>query len=806
MLGRRSVHRSLVLIAAVAALTFAFAANAFAAAPNPMSFTDLRDALAAAPSHHLDGYMKTIVDSSQEPTTIPLTVLAVPPSGTANTSLILFEAKGPLIAKYGGIVAGMSGSPVYLNNGKLIGAVSYGDYFTLGGTGLATPIEAMAQLESIPSSGLIPLSTPILTTNGAVNKIIVAPNPEDYAGAAQAGAFVAKPLASIFIGGMRPESAGYKALAKDLAARGLGVVQLGSPLVSGGGDEAAYSAEMTSGASIAALVSRGDLWVGGVGTVTYTDDDNVLAFGHPAYWRGASSYYMANAWIEDIWPSSYEPYKIGDPGKIRGTITQDRSAGILGKLDSFPAETTITAHAVDVATGKETSSAVYIPRALIRDGFADSSLVAFSAYMAGANLFDQQYTPGSAHTTTTVDVSDGTHVYHVSMPNYVDSTNDIPSAAVADAQMAIAKLQSVLQWGTQNHDLEVLSVDVTGSYSSTRAGGQIVSISAPNGLHVGANHVTVSAVVYAEDDTQTIDATVTIPAGTSLSGTLVASALMNSYDESTIMTESGMSLTVDGDGNYVPAKRKTIAEIAAELNKSDPDTAFKIAYQPGGSSEYDPYSSAGAVTTVVRAPWPVLGSATLGVTSVMVAAQPSVLSYGDYPDIIGFVSGPSAATVSLYARPAGSLTETLIDTQAATVGEDGLEFDFALDETFTNTTYRVHVQGTETWSGADASVTLPVRAMVGLGTSASRIRPGRTVKLTASVYPASAAGGGVVFERLSGKKWVKITSKTLAASGSSARASYTWKPGKGTQKVRARYLGGTMNYGNSSSTKTITVK
>jgi hypothetical protein len=76
----------------------------------------------------------------------------------------------------------------------------------------------------------------------------------------------------------------------------------------------------------------------------------------------------------------------------------------------------------------------------------------------------------------------------------------------------------------------------------------------------------------------------------------------------------------------------------------------------------------------------------------------------------------------------------------------------------------------------------------------------------ASVFPSSAAGGKVVFEQASGKKWIAIATKTLAAAGSKATAATTWKPSKGSHKVRVRYLGGTYNTATTSSVVTVSVK
>ena len=78
-------------------------------------------------------------------------------------SLILFQAKGPAIEEIGGIAHGMSGSPLYVadtGGDKLVGAVSYGDIFTRGYLGLATPVEYMAAMEDTFLPNPAPLALP----------------------------------------------------------------------------------------------------------------------------------------------------------------------------------------------------------------------------------------------------------------------------------------------------------------------------------------------------------------------------------------------------------------------------------------------------------------------------------------------------------------------------------------------------------------------------------------------------------------------------------------------------------------------
>ena len=89
------------------------------------------------------------------------------PSG----DLILIKVSGPVIDASGGIVHGMSGSPVYID-GKLVGAVAYGWGFTDGTLGMVTPIDQMVKLwderyqKDLPNpwkdTELIPLGTPLM--------------------------------------------------------------------------------------------------------------------------------------------------------------------------------------------------------------------------------------------------------------------------------------------------------------------------------------------------------------------------------------------------------------------------------------------------------------------------------------------------------------------------------------------------------------------------------------------------------------------------------------------------------------------
>jgi hypothetical protein len=194
-----------------------------------------------------------------------------------------------------------------------------------------------------------------------VDRVIVPTNPDAYTSQSQAGsAFIAKPLTSMYIGGLNPKSPLYAVLKRAMVAHGQDVLQLGGTLSAG---TSTFSTDLVPGASVGALLSRGDLWLGGVGTVTYTDSNNVLVFGHPLNYDGPTSLYMTNALVSGVWPSTYEPYKVAYPTAIRGSFTHDGEAGLLGTTATVPAEVPVTAHATDADTGKTAQSSVFFTTA-----------------------------------------------------------------------------------------------------------------------------------------------------------------------------------------------------------------------------------------------------------------------------------------------------------------------------------------------------------------------------------------------------------------------------------------------------------
>lgn len=90
------------------------------------------------------------------------------------------------------------------------------------------------------------------------------------------------------------------------------------------------------GSPIGVGLMTGDVRIGFIGTTTLVKGNRVFAFGHPLLFSGPANLPLTEAVIFETARSEFDPFKVGDLGDIRGTVLQDRSAGIFARLDVAP--------------------------------------------------------------------------------------------------------------------------------------------------------------------------------------------------------------------------------------------------------------------------------------------------------------------------------------------------------------------------------------------------------------------------------------------------------------------------------------
>jgi hypothetical protein len=213
-----------------------------------------------------------------------------------------------------GIISGMSGSPVFID-GKMIGAVAYAWPFSLEPITGITPIG-----EIIATKG----DTIYEEGGGKEIKIKGEGKMSPYSGIT-----LTKIKTPLSIAGFDNRLTGD--IDKFFGERGFSVVMGG-----GASGQTTDSDSLFNGAAVSVQLVSGDASMGAVGTVTYVDGDDVFAFGHPLFVSGSVSFPMATAHVYTVVPSLMNSFKIASGEKVIGTILQDRTDAVYGKIGEKP--------------------------------------------------------------------------------------------------------------------------------------------------------------------------------------------------------------------------------------------------------------------------------------------------------------------------------------------------------------------------------------------------------------------------------------------------------------------------------------
>ncbi|NYF89934.1 SpoIVB peptidase S55 domain-containing protein [Tunturiibacter empetritectus] len=214
--------------------------------------------------------------------------------------------------EYTGVVAGMSGSPVYID-GRLVGALSYriGQFSKEPIAGI-TPIESMLQVRDEDGAA-------------AGMKLAGVKLPEvsrEFEGQPEMRA-METPLV---MGGFSQET--VERFGDRFRAMGL------TPVVGlGGADSAAVQPEpLVPGSAVSAVLVRGDLSMAGTCTVTYVDPKRLLACGHPITQYGPVDMPMTKATVLASLASPLNAFKIINTTETVGAFTEDRASAIMGRF------------------------------------------------------------------------------------------------------------------------------------------------------------------------------------------------------------------------------------------------------------------------------------------------------------------------------------------------------------------------------------------------------------------------------------------------------------------------------------------
>jgi hypothetical protein len=251
--------------------------------------------------------------------------------------IILVQLLGEKV-EHTGVVAGMSGSPVYYE-GKLVGALSLKlGAFTKEAIGGVTPIENMLDVEKAPehaanvtaSAASAPAISAQQTNTGNLFSAERIPLPENFARQTSAGGgqFLVPIETPLISTGLYPETIAQ--FSKQLSGWGMTMMAGGTAAAS------AEDAQLKPGDMVGVELIRGDLSITPGCTVTTVDHGKILACGHPIFSFGNVSMPLARAHVLTTLASAMASTKIITTGGTIGTLTQDRVTAIGGRLGDGP--------------------------------------------------------------------------------------------------------------------------------------------------------------------------------------------------------------------------------------------------------------------------------------------------------------------------------------------------------------------------------------------------------------------------------------------------------------------------------------
>jgi hypothetical protein len=364
-------------------------------------------------------------------------VLGVLEDGIApDLDMVIVELDSPAIQAAGGIWQGMSGSPVYAADDRLIGAVAYGLAFGPSPIAGVTPFEQMDDyVATASSSGRVGI-------NKAMARRIASSSDVSSADAQQGLSQLKMPLgvSGVSTGRLAKASHTFRSyLPKNTYAAGRASAAASAP------------EDVVAGGNLAASLSYGDVTQAGIGTATTVCDNVVVGFGHPMLFAGDTSLSLHPANAIYVQPDSLgSPFKVANLGDPAGTINQDHLTGITGVFGAPPPATKISS-ALTFGTRSRSGSTM----ASVKDAAAGTT---FFESLSNHDRVVDAITKGSESQSWTITGRNAGAPFTLSASDRYASNYDISF----DASFDLADIVGLL---TQVPDVTLDTVSTTGAVS-----------------------------------------------------------------------------------------------------------------------------------------------------------------------------------------------------------------------------------------------------------------------------------------------------------------------------------------------------
>jgi hypothetical protein len=235
-----------------------------------------------------------------------------------------------------GVIAGMSGSPVWID-GKLLGAVAYAWPYGKEPIAGVTPFVQMRDYSAPHQrNGFVGppapnrIRFPITIGSLDFDTVTVAQSFDNHA--SETGLWMMPLKTPLVATGFSANS--LRELGERLGPAGLVPLQGGA--VAGSVAEEHKDVAIVPGGSLSVALVTGDFDLSGIGTVTHVEGHRVWGWGHPFLGIGGCDLPMMTGFVHTIYPRQSVSFKIGSPLRMVGAIDADVSTCVAGRLGSTP--------------------------------------------------------------------------------------------------------------------------------------------------------------------------------------------------------------------------------------------------------------------------------------------------------------------------------------------------------------------------------------------------------------------------------------------------------------------------------------
>jgi SpoIVB peptidase S55 len=286
-------------------------------------------------------------------------VIGVHWNSDVRSHMIMVRCSGANL-EHSGVVAGMSGSPIYFD-GRLAGALAYAWSFGKDPIAGVTPIGDMLEVMNMDMSKK-PWRRPApravsgkgVSTQSWGDKVKVPFRSLDQK--VEADTFTTQvpdysqmiPLRSpLFISGCSGRVVEeFRSELQDMGWQPIAMPSVGRP------NGPVEKVELEPGGAVSVALITGDIDIGGYGTLTYRDGDRFVAFGHPMDQSGSSDLPIGTAHVLHIMSMVDRSFKVAYTLETVGSMRQDRLPAIGGLIGPVPDMLPLSVDLLDTDTGK----------------------------------------------------------------------------------------------------------------------------------------------------------------------------------------------------------------------------------------------------------------------------------------------------------------------------------------------------------------------------------------------------------------------------------------------------------------------